>query len=226
MRVSKYQDEYTLWHDKANNISNNWQNYTAMAQKLGLPFDENKMRVYFQKCRTDDNYIIHRHPNKPTPPVSRDVIIGLFCLNLISYNWLKNNHFVYYGKGEPMNKKTLEKIMSGVLQLFLVKVFFKKYDRNTFWKRKVKNLYQAAFRLPPSDVYWLKKCVGKKPHREEAELWKLYVCYTLKKGTAGEKNLLWLQAKQMGDESLAKKCKPNVNFLKYFGADHDFYRRV
>ena len=154
--LSKYQDQYSLWHDEADKTSNNWQNYTAMAQFLGLPFDKSKMAAYFERCKTLNKYIINRHPDKETPPISRDCIIGLFCLRLISYNFLKSNHFVYYGKGQPMNQSTFKKIMEGVLELFVYKFMFRKYDRNTFWKRKVKNLYQAAFRLPPSDNYWLK----------------------------------------------------------------------
>ena len=222
---SKYQGVHSEWHDRHDRRSNNWTNYSAMAQKLGLNLDMDKISRYQSKCE-HNKYIIYRHPNDPTPPISRDCIIGLYCLGLISYNRLKQNHFVYHGVGKPMNKKTLRKIIDGVLMLTMISIAYKKFNRNTFWKKKVKGIYQAAFRLPPSDVYWLKKCEGKPVHKEEKELWNLYVKYTLKKGTPGEKNLLWLQAKHMGNDTLARKCKPEVNFLKYFGADHDFYKAV
>jgi hypothetical protein len=217
---SKYQDKYTLWHDKEKG-SNNWQNYTAMAKYLNLPYSPIDLMRYQSKCEFN-KYIIYRHPNDPTPPISRDCIIGLYCLGLISYNRLKQNHFVYHGKGEPMNKKTFKKIIDGVLMLTMISIVYKKFHRNTFWKKKVKGIYQAAFRLPPSDVFWLKKCEGKPVHKEEKELWNLYVKYTLKKGTPGEKNLLWLQAKHMGDDKLARRCNPWFNFRSYFPIDHNF----
>ena len=229
LKVCSYQDSHTLWHDKPNRRSNNWQNYTAMADKLELYYNKSKLADYQFGCVekfSKNEIVINRHPNDPTPPLSRDCVIGLYCLGLISYNYLKSNHFVYHGEGKPMNKKTLKKIIDGILTLTMISIVYKKFHRNTFWKKKVKGIYQAAFRLPPSDVFWLKKCEGKPVHKEEKELWNLYVKYTLKKGSAGEKNLLWLQAKHMGDNNLANKCKPKLNFLKYFGSNHPFYKRI
>ena len=78
---SKYQDKYTLWHDKEKG-SNNWQNYSAMAKYLNLPYSPIDLMRYQSKCEFN-KYIIYRHPNDPTPPISRRKSGG----NVVPSSW-------------------------------------------------------------------------------------------------------------------------------------------
>lgn len=225
---------YGLYHDKPvqQNLkpsSNNGWIYSAIAQELHLPIDKNKLQRTYRECKVSvkRNFIkIFRLPNKKEPPISHDEIIGLYLLGMIDYSTLKANHFVYYGKGEPMNKKTISKILSGLAQLAFYVMIKGKHHRNMFWKKNIKNMYQAAFRLHPAYAYFLKKDNGIKPHEEERLIWKLYTQCTLDKGTAGEKNILYLMASRLGDKKLMSKCKFKTNIGRYFGAHHVFTRRV
>lgn len=227
-----YKCKYGLYHDKPvkNNepSSNNGWIYTAYANELGImPINVDqltRLKRTFQACdeKPGNGILINRLPGKIKPPLSRDEVIGLYSLGMLEYSTLKRNHFVFYGKGEPMNKKTFKKILKGLAQLYVITMLKGKSHRNDFWKYKIKNMYQLAFRLTPADSYWLKKCEGIKPHEEERLIWNLYKKCTLENGSHGEINILWLQAKMMGDKKLAKKCKPEKNIKAYFGPDHIF----
>ena len=237
--MSKYQDQHTLWHDKpcknGKPSSNNWLIYTAYAKLLKLPYDHNYAAHYFDACTVTlkkGEIKIYRHPGKDKPPFSFDELLGAYILGFIDYETLKANHFVFHGKGKPMSAKVVGDLLIGVAKLAagdLVGtlgsiVGAKKPDRNAFWEKEIKEMYQAAFRVNPGQVWFLKKANKANIHEEDRVLSKLYIECTLKSGSPGEKNILWALAKISGQKSLAKKCDPKKNFGKYFPKDHDFNR--
>lgn len=233
--MNKYQDDKGLWHDDLDLDSNNVFVYGSYAHILGL--DTSRYCEYFEKCKvsvTRDNIIIHRHPNKPEPPLSHDEILGMYILGLVSYDTLKGNHFVFYGHGKPFKMNDLKKVVEGMLELIIhlnMNLFMPKSKkikkRNIFWEKRITKLYTLAFRLNPAYIWCVKKIHGKKPHEEERVLWKFYYENLLKsKGKYSEKNLMWALLVSMGDESRARKLNPVLNFSRYFGEDHELTKAM
>jgi len=236
------QDNKGLWHDNERMSSNNVFIYGAYAKALGL--DVSKYPEYFKKCvvKMDRNEItINRHPNQETPPFSHDEAMGAFYLfmdsndpELINYDVLKGNHFVYRGKGKPFDFKVLQNVFKGLMELIVYlnfNLFMSKGKklkaRNVFWERKIEKLYQVAFRHNPAQIYAIKKSAGKKYHREEKELFNFYRDCTMKnkssaRGKLSEKNMLWLMLLMVGDKKRAKQMRPWINFERYFGKNHPF----
>lgn len=227
--MSNYICKYGLYHDKPviekEPSSNNGWIYTAYAKAIGLPISYIKMAQTFKDC-VANNRIINRLPGKKIPPLSRDEVIGMYYLGMLSYSYLKSNHFVYHGYGKPVNLKTIKEILSGLTTLAIITMIKGKHHRNNFWKYDIKAMYQLAYRLNPADVYWLKKCEGIKPHTEECLAWKLYVKVTVDCGSESERNILWLQAKKLGKNNVLKKINVESNFKSYFGSDHILTRSL
>ena len=231
--MSIYQDENGLWHNKpcsnGKPSSNNWMIYTAYAKLLKLPVDMQKVKEYFEKCKVTiapGEILVQRHPGQKTPPLSADEAIGALILGLIDYDTLKDNHFVFNGKGKPVTPKLIENIMQGLVQLAIITAIKGKSSRNDFWKNKVVKLYQAAFRFHPGHVYFIKKWAKKDTHKEEDNLARLYIEVTLKKNDPSEVNLLWALAKFSRQNKIADRCNPKRNIVRYFGNAHDFSKAV
>lgn len=240
--MNLYTDSNGLYHDKpckdGKPSSNNWMIYTAYAKLLKLPLDMTKAKSYFNDCVVTlqkGEIVILRHPDKKEPPLSFDEILGAYILGLVSYSQLKANHFVFHGKGEKMNPNTVAKIVAGATELLVlsntpevridgleVRVTKRKVDRNTFWKKKVKNLYQGAFRMNPGQVWFFKKHAKATIHKEDSILKDLYVEHTLKYGKSHEVLVLWALAKMAGQSKLASRCKSSKLFAKDFPKDHPF----
>lgn len=230
--LSKYQDANTFYHDKPTKSgkpsSNNGYYYTSQAKLLRLPYDKTKVKAYFKQCTEKlkkGEILIHRHPGgklngKKLPPYSADEALGALVLGLLDYATLKANHFVWYGKGKKMSSKVIKDILEGLAGLAIRKAMGMKVDRNYFHEKKIEKLYQGAFRFQPGQIYYIKKANGKKPHKEEKLLAKLYVEHTLKNGSAGEKNFLWVLCRYAKSYSTARRCKPQKNFKKYHKKGH------
>lgn len=237
--MSKYQDENGLWHDDAKCDSQNVYIYGAYAKALGL--DVSKYPEYFKKCKkkvSRDEILIYRKENLPKPPLSFDECIGLIYLDLLNYDSLKGNHFVYYGHGERLDSRIFEKLAKAMLEMIIAQnlnIFMSKKkkakQRNIWWERNLENVKYFAARLTPAHTYIVKKFFGKKYHKEEEKLWAFFRdCETKNKanshGEYSRKNLLWLLHIMNGDEKRAKKLKPWLYFEKYFGSHHDFTKAI
>lgn len=227
--VSEYQDASSMWHDKKTKngkpSSGNAFIYSAYAKALKLPLDMGLVQERYSQCvvkvkRGEIN--INRHPGKTRPPFSFDEILGCYYLGLIDYDTLKANHFVFKGRGKKMSTRVIKKALEGIAELAIRKAMGFKVDRNTFWKRKVTRLDQMAYRINPGQVWFFKKHAGANIHKEDEVFRDLYVECTLKNGSEGEKNVLWLLSKMARKRSIMKKCKPERNFKKYFGKAHPF----
>lgn len=233
-----YQDSQGMWHDTNKKRSNNVFIYGLYAKLLGL--DVLKYPEYYRRCKVKvsrSEITIYRHPNLKTPPLSFDECIGLIGLDLLDYNSLKGNHFVYYGKGERLEKRFFERLVGALAEAMLPRITVKGWrvtvkkpnwkDRNSWWEKNLKNVKHFAVRLTPAHSYIVKKYCGRSYHREEEKLWAFYRdCITKMKpkgtGDYSQKNLLWALHLMNGDAKRAKKLKPWRNFEKYFTASHPF----
>lgn len=233
--MNKYQDDKGLWHDDLELDSNNVFIYGAYGHLLNL--DTSSYCEYFEKCKISvsrNNIIIHRHPNKPEPPLSHDEILGMYMLGLVSYDVLKGNHFVFYGHGKRLDSKMFERLAKGLMELVMahnINIFMPKSkkvkQRNLWWEKNLQNVKYFASRLTPAYTYMVKRIAGRKPHEEERVLWKFYYENLLKNkktdtSTLSQKNLMWALLVADGDESRARKLNPVRNFELYFGSEHPF----
>ena len=239
---SKYQDRHGLWHDRecinGEPRSNNWMIYTAYAKALGLEIGDKY--GYFAKCintLTRDNITVYRHPGKKTPPLSFDECMGAVYLDLMPYDILKGNHFVYIGHGQRLDGRLFEKLIKALAEFLLPKVIVKGWsvtvkkpdinDRNRWWRDKLENVRYFAARLTPAHTYIVKRYHHKKHHVEEDKLWAFYRDAITKKRAKSHqdhstRNLLWLCHIMNNDHKRAKNLKPWVSFEAYFGNKHDF----
>ena len=240
---SKYQDKYRLWHDRecinGEPRSNNWMIYTAYAKALGLEVSDQAI-PYFRACiksLTRDNITVHRHPNKPTPPLSFDECMGAVYLDLMPYDVLKGNHFVYIGHGQRLDSRIFERLIMAMIELLTPRIVMRGFkitvskpnlnDRNRWWQAKLENVKYFAARLTPAHTYIVKRYHKKKHHTEEDKLWAFYRDNITKTkanthGKRSTRNLLWLCHIMNNDHKRAKKLKPWISFEGYFGADHPF----
>lgn len=240
--MTRHQDENGMWHARDLNkggYDSNVYIYGLYAKLLGL--DVSQYPEYFRRCAVTlsrDNIIIHRHPNKPNPPLSFDECIGMVGLDLLDYDILKGNHFVYYGHGERLDHRVFEKLAKGLLEMVMahnINIFMPKSkkvkQRNLWWERNLENVKYFAVRLTPAYSYIVKRYNGVKPHEEERVLWKFYSENLAKKkprghGDYSQKNLLWALHLLNKDEKNARKLKPWVNFERYFGSEHPFTHAI
>jgi hypothetical protein len=107
LKTPNYVCKYGLYHDKevldSDPSSNNGWIYTAYAKFLvKIPFSKKQISEYsgcFIECFsnfTRDREKPTRLPGKLTPPMSRDEIIGVVCLDLLSPHALKPVNYRYY----------------------------------------------------------------------------------------------------------------------------------
>ena len=152
--MNNYIDQYGRYHDRpvtaSNPIpSNNGWIYTAYADKVGLPVDDYKLR-YCVDLSTQGDDVIWRSPGDPTPPMSRDEILGLVSLELIATP--KDWNFSPY----PIPKFSLKKLIP---QLKLL--YEHRKERNYFWQNNLDQIYRFAFSVPLVDRDFILRKEGK-----------------------------------------------------------------
>lgn len=174
--VNNYVDEYGRYHHKPVTElepipSNNGWIYTAYAAKVGLPIDRQKLLDCFVLCETYDNgvYRLIRSPDMPNPPISRDEILGLAELGLLSPANLDGWNFSPY----PIPKFSLTKLIKQVSQLITTRPasaegswyklwgpFYTRH-RNHFWQNNLDQMYRFAFSVPLTDRHFILKSLNK-----------------------------------------------------------------
>jgi hypothetical protein len=143
-----FQDRWTRYHDKpcteGNPSSNNGWIYSAYAKKLGLTMDEKKLEICFDGCTryVYGKCVLTRHPvtEKDTVPMSRDEILGMAYLGLLTQEHLNGWSFSPY----PIPKFCLKTLIKQVLEA-------KGQHRNYFWKNNLGQLYRFTFSVPLTD---------------------------------------------------------------------------
>lgn len=131
---------------------------------MGVPVDLSSVDRCLQLCteyvgESGEHVAYHRSPGKTTPPISRDEILGLFSLKLLSPGQIKNWNFSPF----PIPRFSA---LSLIKQLWEMRPrrasihsanFFEFKHRNYFWQNNLDQLYRFAFSVPVQDRYFMLK---------------------------------------------------------------------
>ena len=149
----KYIDKWGRYHDKAclngESSSNNGWIYTAYAEKLGLEVDYFTLAMCFRSCKIANRDLANgialiRSPNKETPPMSRDEVLGMVSLGFLKPQHLNGWNFSPYA----IPKFNLIKTIKQFLEL-------KDKHRNYLWQNKMEHTYRFAFSVPLTDRHFI-----------------------------------------------------------------------
>lgn len=223
-----YQDSDTFYHDKqvinGQPSSNNGYIYTAYSKYLAPDTtDRHKLLARFLKCtKSLDPVKIDRLPQMATPPCSKDEIIGMVSLGLISDYELSRSHYNFCNLDTPFERKlSLKSIFGAVRALYKIR----NEHRNYVWKNKVIAGYPLAFRLPPEDIYYVQKYAGNKPGLFNTIMFYLATLSTFIKGDKSSRMMLFLKLNDLNHP--LRKLVPKKRWVKaYFEDMHPFVRRV
>lgn len=177
--TNNYIDEFSQYHAKEVTVSNPLPTndgaiHTAYANKLELPISLKLLNTLFDKCLKDGK-IFQRLPNKPLPPVSRDVILGFSALDILKPEHLNGWSFSPFPIPEfsaiELIKQLWElrpRFVSGdwveLLELSETKIIklpkninIELPHRNYFWLNNLDQLYRFTFSVPLTDRYSILK---------------------------------------------------------------------
>lgn len=220
-----YQDKYGRYHDKPTDgvepSSNNGWIYTAYAKQIGLDVDMDKLRECYEQCLVDSSsYKINRSPNKLTPPLSKDEVVGLISLGLIDYDKLEKQNFTYCNLPNFKGKKLIQiNWFKAIYQL----IKLANEHRNTIWEEEgYEEAMQVAFRLKPDNIYYLKKMYGKKTNLFEDIFFKVSSFITRSGDNNSTKNIDSLQRHDLGLDY--DKGAMLTTYIAYFGTEHPFVK--
>lgn len=238
--MSKFQDSSSRFHDKQTDgespSSNNGFIYSAYAEHI-VPELLRRMLItdYLDECIVDlSKFQINRKPNDPTPPMSKDEVIGILSIYKGTpygkrlYESLKRNHWNFCNLPEYEKKPlNLNRIITAVDAL----IELKDYHRNYVWENKVVEAYPLAFRLPPEDIYYIMKLYGERPSLFDTAAFYANAALTLYKGDKSSKMLLWLRIKDLKMEKsfIGKRViKRETEFITNYFKDknHPFVKKV
>ena len=158
--VMTYIDKYGRYHDKpcinGEPKSNNGWIYTAYAKNLGLGINRTQIKDCFTRCNIYDfkkqTHHIIRSPNKHLPPMSRDEVLGLAALRLLTPASVKHNNWSF--SPYPIPKFNLIKLVKQLLEM-------KGKHRNYFWENNLDQVYRFAFSVPLVDRHFILQQWGK-----------------------------------------------------------------
>lgn len=226
--MEQYTDKYGRYHDKPTDgvkpSSNNGWIYTAYAKQLDLPIDMVKLQECYKGCLVKNSmfYKIDRTPDKPTPPISRDEIIGLASLGLLNYQKLADQHHVFCNLPDMKPKKLSEiNWFKALHQLWKLR----NKNRNEVWQQEgYKEAQQIAFRLRPDDTYYIKRLYSTKPTLFEKVFFHVSSFFTRRGDSNSTKNIDMLQRHDLGKKIDSEKMLSS--YIPYFGADHAFVKRL
>lgn len=221
--LSSYQDSYTMWHDRVcfegKPRSNNSFIYTAYSKYLASnTFIFDKVTSRFQKClRNKSPLVIDRLPNKRTPPQSKDEIIGMVSLGLLSSESLTNSHWNFCNLEYVPEKLNFRKVFNAIKIILSIR----KEHRNYAWENELTEVYCLLFYLPPWDQYYVMKMCGKSPTLFQTLAFFANLFFTIVKGNRSVRMLLWLQMSDMYPR--LAKLLPKKKWVKaYFREGHPF----
>lgn len=227
--MSSYQDKWTRWHDKPTNgikpSSNNGWIYSAYAKHLDNDsLDKHALLDCYKNCvRSLDPVMVDRSPGQMTPPFSKDEVVGCVSLGLLTDKELENSHYNFCNLDKDFKRKlSIKSIVCGIKTLWKIR----KEHRNYFWQNELKAVYPLAFKLPPEDVYYVKKFYGKNPGILLTMLFFINSFLTIKFGNKSSRMMLWLKIKDLKMENtfIGKRVikKQAVWVMDYFKKGHPF----
>lgn len=224
---SQYQDYDTMWHDKkcinGQPRSNNRNIYSSYSKYLAPgTLDMDRVRSAFSDCivfRTP--MIINRLPNKMYPMFSKDECIGAFSLGLLDYNMLERSHFNFCNKDFGERKLSLMITLKAIWALWKIR----KEHRNYVWENNVYDAYPLAFRLPPEDIYYVKKMSNIRPSILESIVFNINMKMTIKSGNKSARMMLWLKLNDM-NHPMKNKIPTKQWVEDYFEESHPFRKEL
>ena len=225
-----YVDKYGLYNvkpvkeDQMPTGNDGWI-LTAYASKLGLDVDHAKLQESFinlPKISFKSNIPTRRLEYKELPPLSRDVILGLHGLGLITTNQLDENGWNFSPFNIPkFNLIELVKNIATYVKLYYL-VEIKKDPsipgntlRNSIWANGgLPQLWRFAFSVPIQDRYYMLK----EENKSIPLFYKLYHFFSdmLEPGNNSSKLIDWFKNDT--------EVQPIV-FKQYFGETHPIYLR-
>lgn len=224
-----YQDKWTRWHDKpcinGEPKSNNGWIYTAYGKYLDKDHlvnrDLDKRLECYKGCRKSEYPLkVDRSPNDPIPPLSKDEVIGMVSLGLMTRHELAYSHWNFCNFEEYTPKKlTLSSIIKAAKLLYAAR----KEHRNYIWENKVEDAYPLAFLLPPEDQYYVIKHYGKSPGIFRTLIFYINTILTLTGDNKSAKMLKWLQLEDM-NHPLLRFVDKDKFVRDYFGEEHPFVK--
>ena len=235
--MNKYQDKYTRYHDKPVKAdkepsSNNGWIYSAYSKYLApntTDFDE--LLKCFNKCDRSvvRSVLVDRSPNEPSPPLSKDEVIGLVSFAQINDMELKRsfwNHCNLEYKKVPLTFKTA---LKAAYTLYKMNKTVKKLGlegsdkRNYVWENDIQDAYPLAFYLPPQDQYYVNRFYGKSTSIVQKVFFYINFILTLTRGDKSSRMLLWLQLEDLQHYLL--KYIPRDEWVRnYFDSEHPFVK--
>jgi len=216
--MSNYQDGYTRWHDRTKG-SNNGFIYSSYSKYLAPhTIDQQKIRECYELClRKLSPLKVDRSPHDPYPPISKDEIIGMVSLGLLSRDVLVASHWNICNLEYTPKKLTFRSFYKAA------KILYKVRDehRNYFWENEIKDAYPLAFYLPPENQYYVNKMDGTRPTIIQTIFFYINTVISLTKGDKSAKMLMWLQLSDM-DHWLLRFTKQKKYVETYFEVGHPF----
>lgn len=223
-----YQDIDTFYHDKpcinGEPSSNNGFIYTAYSKYLNPnTTDRHRILARFIKCTKSLSPVkITRLPQMETPPCSKDEVVGMVSLGLLSNYELSRSHYNFCSQDIEFERKlSLKSIFRAVKALYKIR----KEHRNYVWENKVIDAYPLAFRLPPEDIYYVQKYHGVNPGLFNTIMFHLGAISTYIRGDKSSRMMLFLKLNDLNHP--LKKLIPVKKWVRnYFGDDHIFTRKL
>lgn len=226
--LSKYQDKQSFWHHKpcvnGKPSSNNGYIYTAYAKYLAPDtLQHGSIRTrYHTSVKTQNPLRVTRLPGKETPPVSKDEILGMVSLGLLSDATLKESHYNFCSLDRDFDRKlTFKSFFKAAYSLFKIR----KEHRNYFWQEEMVECYPLAFWLDPADQYYVRKMAGKKASISQTIFFYVNFFTTLKGDNKSSHMMNWLKCEDLNKKFLLRFIDKKKIVANYFGKDHDLYTR-
>ena len=211
--MNYYVNKYGLWDVKpvgedGEPTGNDGWIVTAYAAKARLPICYMDIHeTYWEYCTDDFLFPIMRLPNKRTPPLSRDVMLGFCALGFIHVNRLKERNWNF--SPYPLPKFNLFKLLAQLWKL-------RGKHRNTFWLESgYEQVYHVAFMIPFQDRGTYFRAAGK----PVPFFYALVESIDMKMKSSSDSSTLLSWVKYN------KKPEKEV-FERYFGKDHPIYQAI
>lgn len=237
-----YQDEWSRWHSKPtdghNYSTNNGWIYSAYSKYLLRDTERNldygKLYLCLDKCtRSLEPLKIDRSPNDPTPPISKDEIIGLVSLSMLKSNDLKLSYWNYCNLPEytqkPLSLVVVWKaIRAGIIRNSIVRKLKLTggSKRNYYWENRMIDLYPLAFRLAPWEIYYVKEMSNETPTFFEELTFYLHYIQVILSGNKSTRMMLWLMLKDLRKNNMLRFVNMKKYVTTYFGKEHPFTKNL